>query len=130
MLASAIKIKKKSQAAVEMTFKTTAAPTSEFHPSNIASQVMSQTKDGRMSDMSNGQQIAKRRATLINYDTFFGSEAQIERQAKKDIPNYLGLLVNTKPMIQVQKLPFSNTGYDHNSQPSPIYALAQNFSPK
>jgi hypothetical protein len=49
--------------------------------------------------MSNGNQIAKRRATFINYDTFFGSELNIDRQAKKDIPNYLGLLVNTKPMI-------------------------------
>ena len=113
-----------------MTFKTTAAPTSDLHPSSVASQVFTQTKDGRLSDLSNGNQTAKRRATFINYDTFFGSEGHIERQAKKDIPNYLGLLVNTKPMIQVQKLPFSNSGYDHNSQPSPIYALVQNFSPK
>ena len=99
MLASAIKIKKKSQAAVETTFKTTAPPTSEFHPGSVASQVMTQVREGRQSDMSNGPQIAKRRATFINYDTFFGSELNIDRQAKKDIPNYLGLLVNTKPMI-------------------------------
>ncbi len=115
VLASAIKIKKKSQAAVEMTFKTTAAPTSEIHPSSVTSQVITNGRDGRQSEMSNGPQIVKRRTTFINYDTFFGSDLHLEQQAKKDIPNYLGLLVNTKPMIQIQKLPFSNTGFEHNS---------------
>jgi len=79
VLASAIKIKKKSQAAVETTFKTTAAPTSEFHPSSVASQVITQVREGRQSEMSNGPQMAKRRATFTNYDFFLGSDLHVEQ---------------------------------------------------